>query len=312
MLLISDRVSPCRARLSRSSLGRFTSRAPSPFSTVMGAATAWVRVPLGPLTVTMFAWTCTSTPDGTGTGSLPMRDIASTSASSSCSGSPDVGEDFPTYTLAVGLTVGEQALAGRDDRDTEAAEHLGQRGVLGVHAQAGLADPAYAGDGALTVAAVLELDLQRLADHVLVVRDVEGGDVALLLEDLGQALLQLAVGHRHRVVVRLVGVAQTRQHVCDRVGHGHGVCRSLFCGFRPAVRRRTFSGCRTGSPAGLGDAGELAAVGHLAQADPAQAELAVDGLGAAAALAAGVPADGELGRARRLHLQGILRHVSSP
>src|SRR4029079_10199504 len=135
---------------------------------------------------------------------------------------PDVGEDFPTYTLAIGLSVGEQALAGRDDRDTEAAEHLGQRGVLGVHAQAGLADPAYAGDGALAVATVLELDVQRLADHTLVVRDVEGGDVPLLLEDLSDALLELAVRHRDRVVVRLVGVAQTRQHVCDRVSHGHG------------------------------------------------------------------------------------------
>jgi len=25
-------------------------------------------------------------------------------------------------------------------------------------------------------------------------------------------------------VVRLVGVAQTRQHVCDRIGHGHDGC----------------------------------------------------------------------------------------
>src|SRR6478735_4402851 len=122
MLLIRVRVRPCRARLSRWSSGRLTSSEPSPFSTVMGVATAWDRVPLGPLTVTMFAWTCTSTPDGTGTGSLPMRDIASTSAS----WSPDVGEDFPTHTLLVGLPVGEQALAGRDDRDTEATEHLRQ------------------------------------------------------------------------------------------------------------------------------------------------------------------------------------------
>src|SRR6476620_4122415 len=133
MLLISERVSPCRARLSRSSLGRFTSRVPSPFSTVMGAATVWLRVPLGPLTVTVRSWTCTSTPAGTGTGSLPMRDIASTSAS----WSPDVGEDFPTHTLAVGLTVGQQALAGRDDRDAETTEDLGQAGALGVHAQTG-------------------------------------------------------------------------------------------------------------------------------------------------------------------------------
>src|SRR4051812_31452615 len=41
-------------------------------------------------------------------------------------------------------------------------------------------------------------------------------------------------------------------------------------------------------PGALGHAGELAPVGHVAQADPAQAELAVDGLGPAAALAPGV------------------------
>src|SRR3954470_24019899 len=183
MLLISDRVRPCRARLSRSSLGRFSSRVPSPFSTVICASTVWLRVPLGHLTLTVRSWTCTSTPAGTGTGSLPMRDIASTSAS----WSPDVGEDFPTHTLAVGLTVGEQTLAGRDDRDAEAAEHLGQGRVLGVHAQAGLADPAYAGDRALAVAAVLQLDGQGLAHGGLallvgVVGDLPGGDVALLLE----------------------------------------------------------------------------------------------------------------------------------
>src|ERR1700712_664600 len=218
MLLISERVRPWSDLLSRSSLGRFTSRVPSPFSTVMGAATVWLRVPLGPFTVTVCASTCTSTPDGTGTGSLPMRDIAIPPGP----WSPDVGEDFPTYTLAVGLTVGEQTLAGRDDRDAETSEHLGQGGVLGVHPQSGLADPAYAGDRALAVAAVLELDVERLAHHVLVVGDLEGGDVPLLLEDLGDALLQLAVRHRHRVVVRLVGVAQTSQHVRDRVSHGHG------------------------------------------------------------------------------------------
>src|SRR5690606_30119532 len=53
------------------------------------------------------------------------------------------------------------------------------------------------------------------------VLDGPPGDVALALEDLGDALLDLRVGHRDPVVVRLVGVAQTRQHVCDRIGHGH-------------------------------------------------------------------------------------------
>src|SRR5512133_540942 len=52
------------------------------------------------------------------------------------------------------------------------------------------------------------------------------------------------------------------------------------------------SSCRL--PGRLRDAGELAAVSHLPQADPAQAELAVDGVRTAAALAARVGADLEL------------------
>src|SRR6476659_115649 len=70
--------------------------------------------------------------------------------------------------------------------------------------------------------------------------------------------------------------------------------------------------CGGGLPGALGHAGELAAVGHLPQADPAQAELAVDGLRPATALAAGVAADSELGLASGLDLQCGLRHVSSP
>src|SRR3954447_17981121 len=225
MLLTRVRVSPCSDLLSRSSSGRLTSRTPWPssfwpFSTVIGAATVWVSVPLGPLTVTCGPSIWTSTPVGTGTGSLPMRDIAVSPPGLS---SPDVGEDFPTHALLVGLPVGEQPLAGRDDRDAEAAEHLGQPGGLGVDPQPGLADAAHAGDRALPVAAVLEGDGQRLL-YLALLRVLHGerGDVALLLEDLGHALLDLAVRHRHGVVEGLVGVAQTGQHVCDRVGHRHG------------------------------------------------------------------------------------------
>src|SRR5688572_5170635 len=185
MLAIRVRVSPCSERLSRSSSGRLTSRTPSsPRSTVIGAATLWDRVPLGPLTVTRRLSTVTSTPDGTAMGSLPMRDMLLLSFS--VSSLPDVGEDFPTHALLVGLAVGQQALAGRDDRDTQAAEHLRETGALGVDPEAGLADAPDARDGALAVAAVLEGDVERLAHLALGrLRDVVRRDVALLLEDLG-------------------------------------------------------------------------------------------------------------------------------
>src|SRR5262245_54755309 len=70
--------------------------------------------------------------------------------------------------------------------------------------------------------------------------------------------------------------------------------------------------CGAGLPGRLGEAGQLAAVRHLAQADPAPAELAVDRLGPAAALAPRVGAHLELRLAGRLDDQRCLRHVSSP
>src|ERR1700719_1778463 len=53
-------------------------------------------------------------------------------------------------------------------------------------------------------------------------------------------------------------------------------------------------------PTGLGDARQLTAVRHRAEADPAQAEPAVHGALTPAAGAAGVPAHLELGRPVRL------------
>src|SRR4051794_7941019 len=63
-------------------------------------------------------------------------------------------------------------------------------------------------------------------------------------------------------------------------------------------------------PGTLPHARELPGVGHLPQADPAQAELAEDRVRPAAPLAAGVAADLELRLAGRLVDQSLLGHVS--
>src|ERR1700760_3051686 len=65
-------------------------------------------------------------------------------------------------------------------------------------------------------------------------------------------------------------------------------------------------------PAGLGDAGQLAAVRHRAEADPAQAEPAVDGTGPPAAGAPRVAAHRELRRPLLLGDQRFLRHYLPP
>src|SRR5918997_4335014 len=69
--------------------------------------------------------------------------------------------------------------------------------------------------------------------------------------------------------------------------------------------------CASFSPGGLRDAGELALVRHLSNADPAQAELAVNRLGPAALLASGIGADAELRLAGLLDPERCLGHLSS-
>src|SRR6478609_8196530 len=76
-LATSVRDNPCNERLRRSSSGLATTMAPSSSrETLIGSATARPRVPLGPLTDTFCPSIVTSTPDGTGTGCFPIRDIA--------------------------------------------------------------------------------------------------------------------------------------------------------------------------------------------------------------------------------------------
>src|SRR5699024_7433730 len=89
------------------------------------------------------------------------------------------------------------------------------------------AHPAQASNGALPVGAILQLQHERLADRSLagavgLLRPIPG-DKALLLEDVRDMCFQLAVRDRHGLVMRRVGFAPTCEHVCDRIGHGHGI-----------------------------------------------------------------------------------------
>src|SRR6516165_1499310 len=189
MLAISVRDKPCSARTLPSSLGRVTRRTLSSLTTAIGSATVRLREPFGPLTLTAWPSMATSTPLGMGMGRRPMRDIVVLPSL------PDVGEDFPAHTVLLGLLVGHQAARRRDDRDAEPAEHPGQVVLLGVHPKSGLGDPLDPGDRALPGVAVLQRDHEVLADFGIL--DAPPRDV----------------------VVSRVSVAQTGQHVRDRVGH---------------------------------------------------------------------------------------------
>src|SRR6188474_1106386 len=96
------------------------------------------------------------------------------------------------------------------------------------------------------------------------------------------------------------------RRTCAVDGLGRYGCRGLR---RGGYVRPGWAGLPGESPAGLGHTRELATVGHLPQADPAQAELAVDRVRTAAALAAGVAADRELRLLVRLVDKGSLGHA---
>src|SRR5439155_9831637 len=176
----------------RSSSGRSTRTFPSSWRMVMSSGIARSRLPFGPLTATRPLATVTSTPVGTGIGERPTRLIYS---------SPHITEDLAAHAALTRLAVGHEALAGRQDGDAEAAQHPRQTVGLGVHAQARLRHAAEARDRRCPLGRVLHRDLEHPPGAALVVGHGEALDVALLLQDAGEGLLELRRRHAPGLVV---------------------------------------------------------------------------------------------------------------
>src|SRR3954470_6835833 len=127
----------------------------------------------------------------------------------------DGAEQLAAHVRFAGLAVAHDALAGADDGDAHAVEHVGQALDAAVHAAAGLA---LAVDGVDHLAArvrVLELDpdlaLALVVDHIVLL------DVALVLENLRDARADLALGDLDEPTAHPVGVTDAGQHVGDGV-----------------------------------------------------------------------------------------------
>src|SRR5687768_13767328 len=171
MFAINDLTKPWSARTSRVSFARVTRISSSAFSTVISSGNERCSSPLGPFTVIVWPVTLTCTPDGTGMGACPTRDISSFPLS------PHVGQDFAAYLRLARLPVGHEPLRGRDDRNAEAAQHARQLLGASIHAPARLRYPADPGDHPLALVGVAQADL----DHGVPVvrRDLVGIHVAL-------------------------------------------------------------------------------------------------------------------------------------
>src|SRR5699024_6132203 len=187
MLCSRLRVRPCRLRFSLASLGRVTWMTSPSWVMVMAGCSCWVRVPLGPFTVTRLpASIFTSTPAGMEIGILPIRDIFYSPSL------PDKRQDFTADMGRAGGLVGHDALGRGHDGNAQAAENAGQLVSTGIDTQAGLGDAAQAGDNLLLAGVVL----QGNADNALgaVVDELEVLDIALVQQDLRDGLLH--VGRR--------------------------------------------------------------------------------------------------------------------
>src|SRR6266480_734326 len=285
MFAISERVRPCSARSSPRSVVRLTTTELSCISPFIPAGTCWFSSPSGPFTITRPGEIDTDTPGGSSIGCRPIR----------LTGSPDEADDLAADAALGGGARRDQAVGRGQDCRAHPTEDAREAVLAGIDAAAGLGDALEIGDHTLAVAAELEVDHERVVSAVLLLvllarvvilgaDDPVVADVALLLEEAGDVRLQARARDLHALVERAVRVLDPREHVCD------WVCLHAT---RPGFHNLKFA-CPLLLPARFRHARDYALVGEVAQADPAEAELLVDGARPPAPVAPRVVAHFEL------------------
>src|SRR4029453_19579754 len=78
-------------------------------------------------------------------------------------------------------------------------------------------------DPPLPAAAVLQLDHEAVERLAVALLDAEVADVALLLQEARDVLLQARGRHRRRLLESFVRIADSRQHVGNRISE-HSCC----------------------------------------------------------------------------------------
>src|SRR5690606_13327491 len=206
MLASKARESPWRAFDSRESSMRVTFATSSSTEMVTRSGKRRLSSPLGPFTVTSGPSMVISTPEGTVMGAFPIRLI-----------SPDLANDLASETAPARLPVGEQALGGGHDHDTQPSLHTGQFGGAPVDPVAGLGHAAQTLDHRAAPVHVTQVQGQRLAGtrrlHIVPV------DEPFLRQDPSHLLLQSGGRHAHGLVADGHGVADPGEHVGDGIGH---------------------------------------------------------------------------------------------
>src|SRR5205085_2153104 len=190
------------------------------------------------------------TPEGSGTGRFPIRDILEY-----------LRQDFAADIVFARLGVRQHAARGRYDDRAEAVADARQLPRRRIDAAAGLRHARQMLDRRLALE-IFELNAQALLPRKLFLGIA--ADIAFALEHIEHARAQLRRRRQDRILARLLAVADAGEHVTQRIGHRHP----------------------SSLPARLYDAGNQALVGQIPKHDPRQAELAVICPAAAGQLAA--------------------------
>src|ERR1051325_175463 len=215
----SARIRPWNARVFPSSSLRSNFTTLSFTSTEMPVTIGVDRLPFGPFTTTLLPSWRTSTPFGSAISFLPMRDIGLSL--------PNLAEHFAAHARLRGLIAGEHALRGGDDRQSEAAENLGDLFLAAIDALSGTGDALDAVDDRLAVSRVLQVDAERGLRLAVFFDDFLVADETLRLEDAGGLAFSLRGRHLDAIVPRRNSVAEAGEHIRDWICHRHS-CDSSY------------------------------------------------------------------------------------
>src|SRR5437764_1516872 len=132
---------------------------------------------------------------------------------------PNFAEYFASDALLAGLTAGHNSAWGGQNVDSHAAEYAWNLSAADVHAAAGTRHALHVRNSGIVVVVILQVNADDFVAFVF--RRLEVRDVALFFQNAGNLQLQLGSGDVYLLVPRADRVANSRQHVCDRIGQIH-------------------------------------------------------------------------------------------
>src|ERR1700681_4957105 len=183
---------------------------PSDCLTVISAGRVRSSWPFGPSTLTWPGSRVTFTAPGTSIGSFPIRDNCPSYLL------PDVRQHFAAEALAQRLAPAHDPFRCAEDGDPEPTENPGDLCFARINPQSWAADPLQPGDHSRAVRAGLEDDTHGLGGAVSF--DLVSRYIPLVLQHSRDFELELGGRHLDLRVSGGVRIADTRQHVRDRVG----------------------------------------------------------------------------------------------